>query len=203
VEEVKRLLRLYRERYRGWNVRHFFQTACREHGVKVSYTFVKAALQGAGLVMKHKARGRHRRRRERKGSFGEMLHLDGSRHSWLSLLEDAKRTLITVVDDAPVPDWVESALRAWIEAAGITAGRIFRAVSRWGSVVGEKLSTTAVLGIVAEYAADLGLQLLRHDLRRTCAKLCPLSGGALEQSSSSSGTPPSRRPSATWSESAS
>jgi transposase len=100
VEEVKRILRLYRERYRGWNVRHFFQTACREHGVKVSYTFVKAALLGAGLVMKHKARGRHRRRRERKGSFGEMLHLDGSRHSWLMLLEDAKQTLITVVDDA-------------------------------------------------------------------------------------------------------
>jgi hypothetical protein len=25
VEEVKRVLRLYRERYRGWNVRHFFK----------------------------------------------------------------------------------------------------------------------------------------------------------------------------------
>ena len=52
--------------YRGWNVRHFYQTVCREHGVKVSYTFVKQALQVAGLVKKHKARGRHRRRRERK-----------------------------------------------------------------------------------------------------------------------------------------
>ena len=98
--EVEKILRLYREKYRGWNVRHFYQTVCREHGVGVSYTFVKAALQGAGLVMKQKARGRHRRRRERKGSFGEMLHLDGSRHSWLSLLEDAKQTLVTVVDDA-------------------------------------------------------------------------------------------------------
>jgi integrase len=59
--------------------------------------------------------------------------------------------------------------------------RIFRAVTRWGSVVGEKLSTTAVLGIVAEYAAVLGLELSPHDLRRTCARLCRLSGGALEQ----------------------
>jgi hypothetical protein len=50
VAEVKRILGLYRERYRGWNVRHFFETACRGHGVKVSYTFVKQALQGAGLV---------------------------------------------------------------------------------------------------------------------------------------------------------
>jgi integrase len=45
----------------------------------------------------------------------------------------------------------------------------------------KKLSTTAVLGIVAEYAAHLSLQLSPHDLRRTCAKLCRLSGGALEQ----------------------
>jgi integrase len=81
----------------------------------------------------------------------------------------------------PVPDWVEAALRAWLLAAGITEGWLFRAVSRWGSVVGEKLSTTAVLGIVAEYAASAGLQLSPHDLRRTCARLCRLSGGALEQ----------------------
>jgi len=100
VGEVKRILGLYRERYRGWNVRHFYETACREHGVGVSYGFVKQALQGAGLVMKHKARGRHRRRRERRACFGEMLHIDGSKHAWLSLLAGEKQTLITVVDDA-------------------------------------------------------------------------------------------------------
>jgi transposase len=98
--EVKRVLALYRERYRGWNVRHFYQTACREHGVTVSYTFLRQALQGAGLVAKHKARGRHRRRRERRACFGEMLHIDGSRHVWLRLLEGEKQTLISVIDDA-------------------------------------------------------------------------------------------------------
>ena len=49
VAEVKRILGLYRERYRGWNVRHFYQTARREHGVTLSYSFVKKALQEAGL----------------------------------------------------------------------------------------------------------------------------------------------------------
>jgi hypothetical protein len=96
VAEVKRILGLYRERYRVRNVRHFWQTARREEGVKVSYTFVKEALQGAGLVAKRKARGRQRRRRERRGCFGEMLHLDGSRHAWLSLLPEEEQTLITV-----------------------------------------------------------------------------------------------------------
>jgi transposase len=100
VDEVKRILGLYRERYAGWNVRHFYQTAVREEGVKVSYTFVKQALQGAGLVKKAKVRGRHRRRRERKACFGEMLHIDGSKHAWLALVPDEKQTLITVTDDA-------------------------------------------------------------------------------------------------------
>ena len=100
VEEVKRILGLYRERYRGWNTRHFYQTLRREHGVKVSYTFVREALQEAGLVAKRRARGRHRRRRERKACFGEMLHIDGSKHVWLALCPDQRPTLITVVDDA-------------------------------------------------------------------------------------------------------
>jgi len=100
VGEVERILGLYRKSYRGWNVRHYYQTICREHGVKVSYTFVKQALQGAGLVPKLKARGRHRRRRERKACFGEMLHIDGSKHVWLSGLPVARQTLLTIVDDA-------------------------------------------------------------------------------------------------------
>ena len=77
--EVQRLLRLYRERYRGFNVRHFHQIARREHGVTVSYSFLKQTRQAAGLVKKHRARGRHRRRREPRACFGELLHLQRSR----------------------------------------------------------------------------------------------------------------------------
>jgi hypothetical protein len=61
---------------------------------------VKQILQGAGLVKKGRARGRHRRRRERKDAFGEMLHLDGSPHRWLGLASPERQTLIQVIDDA-------------------------------------------------------------------------------------------------------
>lgn len=100
VEEIERILELYREKYRGFNVRHFHQTVRREHGVELSYSCVKQILQGAGLVKKRRARGRHRRKRPRKASFGEMLHLDGSLHAWLSLVPGEKQTLIQVIDDA-------------------------------------------------------------------------------------------------------
>jgi transposase len=106
LAEVQRLLRLYRERYGprdghpGFNIRHFYQVACRDHRVRLSYSFVKRALQTAGLVGKRRPRGRHRRRREPRPCFGELLHLDGSRHPWLALVADARQTLIAVVDDA-------------------------------------------------------------------------------------------------------
>ncbi|HEV8303326.1 MAG TPA: ISNCY family transposase [Gemmatimonadales bacterium] len=106
LAEVQRILGLYRDRYGprdghpGFNVRHFYQIARREHGVTVSYSFVKKALQAAGLVRKRRARGRHRRRREPRPCFGELVHLDGSLHPWLALEPDARQTLIAVVDDA-------------------------------------------------------------------------------------------------------
>ncbi len=100
VAEVERLLRLYRERFDGFNVRHFLRRARAEHGVTFCYAFVKKALQGAGLVPTHRPRGRHRRRREPRPCFGELLHLDGSRHRWLALVPEQWLTLITVVDDA-------------------------------------------------------------------------------------------------------
>jgi hypothetical protein len=68
--------------------------------VRFCYAFVKQALQGAGLVAKHRPRGRHRRRREPRPGFGELLHLDGSRHQWLALGPEQWFTLIAVVDDA-------------------------------------------------------------------------------------------------------
>jgi transposase len=106
VAEVQRLLALYRDRYGprdghpGFNVRHFYQIARREHGVAVADSFVKKALQAAGLVRKRRPRGRHRRRREPRPCWGELLHLDGSRHRWLALVPDSWQTLLVVVDDA-------------------------------------------------------------------------------------------------------
>ena len=100
VAEVQRILALYREHYLKFNVRHFHEIAQREHGVTLSYTFVKQILQGARLIGRRRPRGRHRLRRPRRECFGEMLHLDGSPHRWLALAPEMRATLISVVDDA-------------------------------------------------------------------------------------------------------
>ena len=99
-QDVEPLLRLYRERYRGFNVRHFCSIAGREHGLVWSYSFVRQALQAAGLVRKRRPRGRHFMRRPPRPCLGELLHVDGSHHAWLALRPGERQCLVAVVDDA-------------------------------------------------------------------------------------------------------
>ncbi len=47
---VEAVLVLYREKYFDLNVRHFHEKLASEHEIDLSYSWVKAALQGAGLV---------------------------------------------------------------------------------------------------------------------------------------------------------
>ncbi len=82
LEQVEQVLALYRERYFDLNVCHFHEKLREEHGIDLSYTWVKMALQGAGLVAKAGKRGVHRRRRERRPVPGMLLHIDGSHHQW-------------------------------------------------------------------------------------------------------------------------
>jgi transposase len=98
VKTCEEVLGLYREKYFDFSVQHFHEKLVESHGIQLSYTWVKEALQGAGLVKRRKKRGPHRRRRERKPMPGMMLHIDGSKHRWFS---DARwYDLIVILDDA-------------------------------------------------------------------------------------------------------
>src|ERR1017187_2542613 len=57
---VERVLSLYRDRYFDLNVQHFHEKLGAEHEISLSYTWVKKALQGAGLVAQGRKRGGHR-----------------------------------------------------------------------------------------------------------------------------------------------
>jgi transposase len=97
VDEVLRLETLYKQRYDGWTVAHFFERYQDEHRGSRSYTWVKKNLQSAGLVEKHKRRGVHRKQRPRSPIPGLMIHQDGSTHEWVP---GVKWDLIVTMDDA-------------------------------------------------------------------------------------------------------
>jgi len=69
----------------------------------------------------------------------------------------------------PVPYWVRAAVDVWLKSAGITQGRMFRCVSRKGSVWGESITEKVIWHLVKEYAGRAGIaKLSPHDCRRTC-----------------------------------
>ena len=98
ARELRLVLELYRDCYRGWNVKHFHEHLVRDHNFRWGYTWTKTQLHTAGLVERAKRRGAHRRKRERKPCEGMMLHQDGSQHIWLA--GQAPLDLIVTMDDA-------------------------------------------------------------------------------------------------------
>src|SRR3954469_12822682 len=84
VATVERVFALYREKYFDLNVQHFHEKLRAEHGIGLSYTWVKQALQGAGLVARGRKRGAHRKRRERGPAPGVVADIRRRPHPGVS-----------------------------------------------------------------------------------------------------------------------
>lgn len=105
-------------------------------------------------------------------------HIQQREGRWAIVDLRGKRGRIRTV---PVPSWVKAAIDRWAEAAGISSGRVLRAMHRNGKITHDSISGTAVLDLATRYGQEIGVALKAHDLRRTCAKLCRKAGGELEQ----------------------
>ena len=96
VDEVLRLVDRYQRRHDGWNVKHYYAWYRRDGGQR-SYSWVKNALQAAGVVKKAAKRGVHRKRRDPAPWPGMLLHQDGSDYEWVP---GRRWDLIVTMDDA-------------------------------------------------------------------------------------------------------
>lgn len=99
VDQLNRMLELYRSRYTGFTAKHFHDKLRQRHDYELSYSWTKLRLQAAGLIEKAPRRSAHRKKRPRRPLRGMMLHQDGSSHRWLTAL-DAQLDLIVTLDDA-------------------------------------------------------------------------------------------------------
>ena len=74
----------------------------------------------------------------------------------------------------PIPEWVKAALDQWTVAAGVTEGRIFRAVARTGKVWGKGISQNVVWYVVKTCCERAGLEhIAPHDLRQNLCEAVP------------------------------
>jgi hypothetical protein len=100
-EEVKaKVLALYREDYGGdYGPTLFSEKLAEQHAIDLCPETLRHWLLAAGLWQRKRRRDPHRRRRERRACWGELLQTDGSHHAWL---EDRgpRIVLCALIDDA-------------------------------------------------------------------------------------------------------
>lgn len=95
-----KVIELVREKYAGANICHLTDLLLERDSLRLSRSSVRRVMMAAGLKLPRTRRApRHRKRRERFPSEGQLLQIDGSYHDWL----DGRGpwlTLIGAIDDA-------------------------------------------------------------------------------------------------------
>jgi len=81
---IAMLVRLKRDIYPDFSLRHFYEQVTEKYQLKVSYNWVRLMLQEAGVVAREPGRGQYRRKRERRPLVGMLVHLDASTHQWIA-----------------------------------------------------------------------------------------------------------------------
>jgi hypothetical protein len=98
------VLQLIREKYSGTEQKRFGPTLAAEHladedGLEVSEETLRRWMLAEGLWSRMRRRSAHRKRRERREHFGDLVQLDGSFHAWFEE-RGPRGCLMNMVDDA-------------------------------------------------------------------------------------------------------
>jgi transposase len=130
----RRVLGLMRKKYGGEPGQRFGPTLAAEHlaqedGIEIGVETLRGWMLEEGLWSRERRGRAHRRRRERKAHFGELVQLDGSFHDWLegrgprgclmNMVDDATGTTLCRVGEEETIWAAAGVLEAWIGRYGV------------------------------------------------------------------------------------
>lgn len=95
----EKVIRLYRQKYKGFGPTLFCEKLLEIDGIKISDETLRKWLIESGDWKKVRKGRIHRKWRERKESLGEMIQMDGSRHDWFEGRGE-ELVLMAYIDDA-------------------------------------------------------------------------------------------------------
>ncbi|MGH9783098.1 MAG: ISNCY family transposase [Terriglobia bacterium] len=130
----EKVLGLVRKKYSGEEGERFGPTLAAEHlksedQLEVHPETLRRWMLEAGLWSRARKRRPHRRRREAKEHFGELVQMDGSFHHWfeqrgpegclMNLVDDATTTTLGRIGGGETTWTAAGVLRSWIEEYGV------------------------------------------------------------------------------------
>ncbi len=94
-----KVIKIYRENYRDFGPTFFSEKLEEYHQITIDHETLRRWIRSSGHVGWHRKKRPHRRRRERRSAYGELLQFDGSHHNWFENRGD-KCCLLLCIDDA-------------------------------------------------------------------------------------------------------
>jgi len=130
----RRVLKLVKEKYSGTEAERFGPTLAAEHlkaedQLEVDAETLRRWMMEEGLWSRQRKRQAHRKRRERKKHFGELVQMDGSFHEWLedrgpggclmNMADDATSTTQSQIGKEETIWAAANVLESWIVKYGV------------------------------------------------------------------------------------
>jgi len=128
-KERKKILSKVEAKYGGFGPTLAAEHLASEDQLEVHAETLRRWMLEEGLWRKIRKRKQHRKRRERRAHFGELVQMDGSFHEWyekrgpkaclMNMVDDATSTVEALLDDEETIWAAARVLRQWIEKYGV------------------------------------------------------------------------------------
>jgi hypothetical protein len=129
VKQRKKILRKVEEKYTGFGPTLAAEHLASEDQLKVHPETLRRWMLEESLWKKARKRKQHRKRRDRRAHFGELVQLDGSFHDWyqsragkaclMNMVDDATSTVEALLGEGETIWAAARVLRQWIGKYGV------------------------------------------------------------------------------------
>ena len=128
-KERKKILRKVAEKYGSFGPTLAAEHLADEDQLQIHPETLRRWMLEAGLWKRARKRKQHRKRRERRAHFGELVQMDGSFHAWyetragnaclMNMVDDATSTVEALLGDEETIWAAARVLRQWIDKYGV------------------------------------------------------------------------------------
>ena len=95
----EKVIQIYRKNYSDYGPTLFSEQLVINHNISVDHETIRKWLRAEAITTSMRRKRPHRKRRERRSCFGELLQFDGSHHDWFEG-RGAESCLLNCVDDS-------------------------------------------------------------------------------------------------------
>jgi len=98
-ELKEKVITIYRKNYSDYGLTLYSEMLIKYHNISVDHETIRKWLRSEAITTSMRKKRPHRKKRQRRSSFGELLQFDGSFHDWFEG-RGAECCLLNCVDDA-------------------------------------------------------------------------------------------------------